>query len=179
MREARTRLPRRHLLLATLVTACVTPLQPTVDLAPGASLKAYHAFVVAPVTDASGYPFSFNVTDSLRQRIAVALLEHRLLALPAVPDTGPAPLVITSTLLGFRSGALMLGLGGGGGGGMTSMCRLASRLTDGRTGARVGDVVASEISGQGSGAPSLTPYQLLMTCAQLVADAINSKVRSK
>jgi len=161
-------------IVALLCLVACTPVRPRVSLVRGASLKTYHAFVVAPVTDATHYPFTFPVTDSLRQRLAARLEAHGLTVAETSADTagaGPA-LVITSTLNLFKSGALGIQMPTAVG---TSRCMLSSELTDGRTGQRVGEIEASEITGEDTQPRS--PFGLLMTCAQMIADEIAKQVQ--
>ena len=158
-------------IVALLCLVACTPVRPRVSLVRGASLKTYHAFVVAPVTDATHYPFTFPVTDSLRQRLASRLKTHGL-NVAETPDTAGPALVITSTLNLFKSGALGIQMPTAVG---TSRCMLSSELTDGRTGQRVGEIEASEITGEDTQPRS--PFGLLMTCAQMIADEIAKQVQ--
>ena len=55
--------------VALLFLAACSPLRPQVSLEPGVSLKSYHVVVVGPVTDLTGYPFHYDIGDSLRARL--------------------------------------------------------------------------------------------------------------
>ena len=163
--------PVKTTIVALLCLVACTPVRPRVSLVRGASLKSYHTFVVASVSDATHYPFTFPITDSLRQRIA-ARLRERGLTVAETPADPTGPLVITSTLNVFKSGSLGLQLPTAVG---TSRCMLSSELTDGRTGQRVGEIEASEITGEDS--QPMSPFRLLMLCAQMTADELTRQVR--
>jgi hypothetical protein len=145
-----------------------------VSLEPGASLKDYWFFAVAPVTDETGYPFSFSITDSLRERLVERLRSHGLPVVPLDAPTDPAApaLVITSTLQAFKGGGMVLKLPGRG----VTACVLRSELTDKRTGRRIGEIVASDVA---EGAQGVAPFQILMGCARMVADEIHRQLRRR
>ena len=153
--------------------ACA-PVRPRVSLEPGARLKDYFFFVVAPVTDETGYPFSFDIADSLRERLVARLASHGLPVVPPdAPDDPAAPaLVITSALKSFKGGAIVLKLPGRG----VTACTFRSVLTDKRTGRRVGEIVASDVV---EGAEGGTPFETLMGCARMVADEIHRQLRRR
>lgn len=142
--------------------ACLTPVRPEVSLEPGVSLKAYHVFLVAPVTDRTGAPFDLNVTDSLRQEIVDRLQYHGLQVDPKGVDTTDDMVLITSTLVSFRGMSNQMELPSPGG---DLECRLRSELRDPRTGRQLGEIVASDLGGR-------RPMIVLNECAHDVADAI-------
>jgi hypothetical protein len=155
--------------LLLCVSAC-TPVRPRVFLAPGASLKGYTVFIVGPVTDETGARFNLEVGDSLRQRIVRRLRSHGLAADTKAPEETAEPAaVITSTLVGFRGMPMWLQMSGRG----TIGCELRSVLRDAETGARIGEIVAAELSEEYS------PMNVLIQCAHDVADAIDRQVRRK
>jgi len=142
--------------------ACITPLHPVVNLEPGVSLKGYHVFLVAPVTDATGAPFDVKVTDSLQQKIVDRLQYHGLQVAPKGVDTTDDLLLITSTLILFRGMSNQMELPTPGG---DVQCKLRAELRDPRTGRRLGSIVASDLGGR-------RPLIVLAECAHDLADAI-------
>jgi hypothetical protein len=142
--------------------ACLTPVRPGVSLEPGVSLKGYHVFLVAPVTDATGAPFDLNVTDSLRQEIVDRLRSHGLQVDPQGVDTTDDLLLITSTLVFFRGMSNQMELPSPGG---DLECKLRGELRDPRTGRDLGQIVASDLGGR-------RPMIVLNECAHDLADEI-------
>jgi len=158
---------KSSILLLLCLSACA-PVHPRVLLEPGASLSGYRVFVVEPVSDETGARFDLDVTDSLRQEIADRLRSHHLtvVARPAA-DSGPPALVISSTLVGFKGMPLTLQLPGPG----ITECELSSELRDGRTGRRIGQILASDLE------EGIRPMTVLNECAHDVGDAIYRRVR--
>lgn len=149
------------------VNGC-TSLHPQVSLEPGVSLKDYHLVAIGPVTDRSGFPFDYNIGDSLRAQLGAQLLHDGVPVAPVTTDTTAPVLFVVSSLDGFKNGALAVQLPTGMG---TSRCVLSSRLMDGHSGRRLGEIVSSEISDP-EDTPVLTPQALLATCARMTADEI-------
>lgn len=158
-------------LLAALA-ACLPVRRPTVQLQPGASLRSYRIFDVGSVVDASGYPFPYDITDSLRNRLVRRLREHGLsvAAGDSAAGGGAAVLRIESRLTTFRSRGIALLFGGGPG--LGSRCELTSTLVDGASGRRLGQIRAAEDD-------VVAPFTVLMTCARMVADEIDRRVRGR
>jgi hypothetical protein len=151
-----------------LYLAACTPVHPRVTLAPGASLKGYEVFVVMPVTDGTGARFNLDVSDSLRQHLARRLRSHNLIAVTdASADTAAVAVVVTSKLVDFRGIPMWLQTPTRG----TTACELRSELWDNRTGQRLGEIVAADLSEEG------TPLFVLLQCAHDVADAIEQQLR--
>jgi hypothetical protein len=126
---------------------------------------------VGSVTDATGYPFSFKIGDSLKAQFADRLRRDGLAVINDTLGSGPVLLVVSS-LDGFKSGALAIQLPAGRG---TSRCVFSSRLADARTGRRLGEIVSSEVSDRDIG-PNRSPYSLLETCVRMTADEIKRQV---
>ncbi len=166
---------RRLTWLLAALAACLPVRRPTVELQPGASLRSYSVFDVGSVVDESGYPFPYDITDSLRSRLAKRLREHGLSV--ASGDSaavgaggGGAVLRIESRLTTFRSRGIALMFGGGPG--LGSRCELTSTLVDGASGRRLGEIRAAEDD-------VLAPFTVLTTCARMVADEIDRRVRGR
>jgi hypothetical protein len=160
--------------VVVLFLAACSPLRPQVTLEPGVSLKTYHVVVVGPVTDLSGYPFQYNIGDSLRVRLIDQLRQDGVTVAPTTTDTTVPVLFVVSSLDGFKSGALMMQVPGALG---TSRCVLSSRLMDGHSGRRLGEIVSGEVSSEDT--PQLSPAALLTTCAHLTADEIARRIKPK
>jgi len=153
--------------LLLCLIAC-TPVHPRVSLAPGASLKGYEVFVVMPVTDETGAHFNLDVSDSLQQHLARRLRSHHLIAVTdASADTAAMAVVVTSKLVEFRGIPMWLQTPTRG----TTACELRSELWDNRTGQRIGEIVAADLTEDG------TPLFVLLHCAHSVADAIEQQLR--
>jgi hypothetical protein len=147
--------------------AC-TPLRPRVSFAPGASLKGYRVFIVAPVTDETGARFNLDVSDSLRQQLVRRLRSHGLTVVTEAPeDTEMAAVVVASTLVDFRGIPMWLQVPARGATG----CELRSELRDNRTTRKIGEIVAADLSEE------FTPLMVLYHCAHDVADAIDRQLR--
>jgi hypothetical protein len=139
-----------------------------VSLAPGASLKGYRVFIVGPVTDQTGAHFNLDVADSLRQQLARRLRSHGLTAVMEAPDDSEsAALVITSALVGFRGIPMWLQVPSRG----VTGCELRSELRDYRSGHRLGEIAAAELSEE------YAPIVVLNQCAHDVADAIDRQLQ--
>lgn len=153
--------------LLLCVSAC-TPLRPRVSLAPGASLKSYHVFVVRPVTDETGARFNLDVSDSLRQQLVRRLQSHGLTVVTDdTLDTATPALVITTALVDFRGIPMWLQVPARG----TTGCELRSELRDHQTGQRIGEIVAAELGEE------RTPLIVLYECAHDMADEIDRQRR--
>jgi hypothetical protein len=145
-----------------------TPLRPRVSCEPGASLKGYQVFIVAPVTDQTGARFNLDVSDSLRQQLVRRLRSHGLTALTEAPeDTDAAAIVVASTLVDFRGIPMWLQVPSRG----VTGCELRSELRDNRSGRKIGEIVAADLSEE------FTPLMVLRHCAHDVADAIDRQLR--
>jgi hypothetical protein len=156
--------------------AACTPLRPQVSLASGASLSNYKVFVLGPVEDRTGYPFNLPIGDSVRARMAGALRSHGFTVLIHPADSsysGPA-LFLMTTVAGFKSGALTPNLPTALG---TSRCDVLTEMSDEQTGKRVGEINAAEISDQEITIQQ-SPFDLLMTCARMVANEIARRAQS-
>lgn len=162
----------KPLAIALLLVAACTPLRPQVSLAPGVSLKDYRVVVVGPVTDLSGYPFQYNVADTLRARLADRLRSKGVTVVPDTTDTTAPVLFVVSSLDGFKSGALTIQLPTAMG---TSRCAFSSRLMDGRSGRRLGEIASAEVSSEDT--QQLSPAELLATCARITADEIARRIK--
>lgn len=179
MRQGTTRSARVSYIRVKAVSALLlslaacTPLRPQVSLAPGASLKGYHVVVVGPVTDRTGYPFGYDIGDSLKAELASELRQNGLTVAPATTDTAVPVLFIVSSLDGFKSGALTLRLPSAMG---TSRCVFSSRLMDGHTGKQLGEMVSSELTDQ-EDTPALSPHALLATCVRMTAEELKRRLR--
>ena len=163
---------RRVTWLALSLAACLPVGRPSVQLEPGASLSGYRVFDVRPVVDKSGWPFPYDITDSLRNELAHRLREHGYTVTTADSTRGGgggAILGVESRLTYFQTGAAVFTLEGGPGG---TRCALTSVLMDAASGRRLGEIAATE-QDQGS------PFEVLMSCARVVADEINRRVREK
>jgi len=154
-----------------LLTTC-TPLRPEVTLEPGVSLKTYHLVAVGPVTDRSGFPFHYEVGDTLRSHFADELRKNGVRVVPVTTDTTVPVLFVVSSLDRFRSGALTPQLPSAMG---TSQCVFSTRLLDGQSGRKLGEIVSSEIVDQ-EDTPVMTPQALLFTCVRLTADEIHRRI---
>ena len=159
----------RNSAIALLLCFCAcTSIRPRVSFAPGASLKGYRVFVVAPVTDETGARFNLDVSDSLRQQLARRLRSHGLTVVTEAPEDTAAPaVVISSALVGFRGIPMWLQVPARG----TTGCELRSQLRDYQTGRRIGEIVAADL------AEEYTPMIVLIQCAHDVADAIDRQLR--
>ena len=162
---------RLHRVLPLILAgACFAPLHPIVTLEPGVSLKDYPVIVVGEVTDRSGYPFKYPVQDSVRTRIADELRHNGLHVSPVTTDTTVPILFVVSSIDKFKSGALAMQSPNAI---SSSGCTVSSRLLDGHTGRRLGEIVASEMTSEDT--PASSPFGLLMTCARMVADEIGRR----
>ena len=160
--------------LIALSAGSCTPLRPRVSLQPGVSLKSYRLVVVGPVENRTGTSFNYDVEDTLR-----ALLRERLEAnrvpLASDPTDATAPLLyLVSSLDEFRSGGItaqvaILAV-------RSPKCVLSSRLTDGASGQRLGEIVSTNLVDQGD-TPFMTPRQLLASCARLTSDEIKRRLK--
>jgi hypothetical protein len=154
--------------------AC-TPLRPRVSFAPGASLKGYRVFVVAPVADETGERFNLDVGDSLREEITRRLRSHGITAVRELPTANEGPddpvpaVIITSALIGFRGIPMWLQVPARG----VTGCELRSELRDHQTGERLGVIVAADL------AEEYSPMVMLARCAHDVADAIDRRLRGE
>ncbi len=164
---------RRLIWPLAALAACLPVRRPVVELQPGASLRSYRVFAVGPVVDESGYPFPYDITDSLSSRLVKRLREHGLSVASgdsAAGGQGGPVLRIESRLTTFRSRGIALMFGGGPG--LGSRCELTSTLVDGASGRRLGEIRAAEDD-------VLAPFTVLMTCARMVADEIDRRVRGR
>jgi len=156
-------------LLSVALGGCfLPPLRPRVHLEPGVSLTSYRVFDVGRVVDESGWPFPYEITDSLRRRLVQRLREHgyEVTVRDSAGGRGDgAVLRIESRLTAFRSGGLGFMQSG-----PRTRCWLASTLIDGSSGRRVGEIFAAEDD-------ELAPFAVLMRCARIVADEIDRRVR--
>jgi hypothetical protein len=159
------------LIVLSLLAAC-SPLRPQVTLEPGVSLRAYRVVVVGPVTDLTGYPFQYNVGDSLRAELADRLRNDGIAVAPDTTDTTVPVLFVVSSLDGFKSGALAMRLPTAMG---TSRCAFSSRLMDGHSGRRLGEIVSAEVSSDDT--PQRSPAGLLATCARMTADELARRLK--
>ncbi|HUL48877.1 MAG TPA: hypothetical protein VLT79_02560 [Gemmatimonadales bacterium] len=159
------------IVLAGLI-AC-TPLRPQVSLEPGVSLKSYHVVAIGPVEDRSGYPFHYPIGDSLHVRLVDALEQDEVPIVSTNTDTTVPVLFVVSSLDRFKNGALNVALPSSLG---TSECVFSSRLLDGHTGRRLGEIVSSEIIDP-EDTPRITPQQLLTTCTQITADELKRRLK--
>ncbi len=166
-------MPRRRQRLIWLLSAlglgaaCLPVRRPSVHLEPGVALATYRAFEVGAVTDESGWPFPYDVTDSLRSRLVARLREHGYTVVTP-GDSGVASVLrIESRLTAFRSGGRGLT-----GEGPRTRCRLTSALFDRATHRRLGEIRAAEDD-------ELPPFMVLMTCARMVADEIDRRARGR
>lgn len=144
-------------------------MRPSVDLEPGASLTAYRMFEVGPVKDESDwrFPEDYDIADSLRSRI-VARLRERGHALVTPKDSAAVGVLrVESRLTFFRSGGWGLMHEG-----PRTRCRLTSVLIDRATGRRIGEIRAADDD-------ELPPFMVLMTCARMVADEIDRRLRGR
>jgi hypothetical protein len=157
-----------------LFLAACSPLRPQVTLEPGVSLKTYHVVVVGPVTDLTGYPFHYDIGDTLRSRLIDELRQQGVTVAPTTTDTTVPVLFVVSSLDGFKSGSLMMQLPGAMG---TSRCVLSSRLMDGHSGRRLGEIVSGELTSDDT--QQMSPTALLTTCAHLTADEIARRIKRK
>ena len=164
------RLPALLVLLS--LGACLAPLRPIVSLEPGVSLKGYHVVVVGPVTDRSGYPFRYPMQDSVRARIVDELRQKGLKVASVNTDTAAPVLFVVSSVDRFKSGALAVQSPNAVG---SSGCTVSSRLMDGHSGKRLGEIVASELTDPDD-TQAMSPFALLMTCARMVADEIGHQL---
>jgi len=154
--------------LVALLSAC-TPIRPVVELTTGAKLEDYHAFEVAPVTDASGYTlFPWPIEDSLRLRI-VEQLQHRKMKVvtPDTDSTEAGVLVLKGNLEFFRSGAPNIREPQTR---ISSRCRFVLYMIDKQTGGRVGRIQSAEDE-------VYQPFQVLMQCARLTVDELARRVK--
>lgn len=130
-------------LLSAALGGCFLPaLRPQVHLEPGVSLTSYRVFEVGRVVDESGWPFPYDITDSLRSRLVQRLRDHGYEATVRDSARGRedgAVLRIESRLTGFRSGGMGFMRSG-----PRTRCWFASTLIDGPSGRRVGEIVAAE-----------------------------------
>jgi hypothetical protein len=139
-----------------------------VSLAPGASLKSYHVFVVRPVTDETGARFNLDVSDSLRQQLVRRPQSHGLTVVTDdTLDRATPALVITTALVDFRGIPMWLQVPARG----TTGCELRSELRDHQTGQRIGEIVAAELGEE------RTPLIVLYECAHDMADEIDRQRR--
>jgi hypothetical protein len=154
--------------LLVALAACLPVRRPDVALASGAALASYRVFDVTPVIDETGYRFPYDITDSLRGRLVQRLREKGFIV-AARDSAGGAVLRIESRLTSFRSGGgIALTLGGPG----STRCGLTSTLVDGASGRWLGEIRAEEDD-------NLAPFTVLMTCARMVADEIDRRVRGR
>ena len=156
--------------LLLLLSGCLAPLKPIVSLEPGVSLKDYRVVVVGAVTDRSGYPFKYKVEDSVRARLVDQLRKDGLTLAPDTTNTAAPILFVVTSIDKFKSGALALQSPNAI---SSSGCTVSSRLLDGHTGRRLGEIVASELSSDDTQPTS--PFGLLMTCARMVAEEIGRR----
>ena len=158
---------RRLIAVLSALAACLPVRRPSVELEPGVSLAGYRAIDVGAVEDDSGwrFPEGYEVDDSLRSRL-VARLHERGLPL-ALPDSARVSgvLRLDTRLTFFRSGGFGLMMEG-----PRTRCRLGSVLSDGATGRRLGEIRAADDD-------ELPPVMVLMTCARMVADEVDRRVR--
>ena len=159
---------RNSVIALLLCFSACRPLRPRVSLAPGASLKPYHVFVVRPVTDRTGAHFNLDVSDSLQQQLARRLRSHGLTVVTdSAGDTTAAALVIITSLVDFRGIPMWLQVPSRG----TTGCELRSELRDHETGRRIGEIVAAELGEE------RTPLMVLFECAHDMADEIDRQRR--
>jgi hypothetical protein len=149
--------------------ACLPVRRPSVELEPDASLTSYRMFDVGPVRDESGwrFPEEYEITDSLRSRLVERLRERGLTIAPHDSTRGAGVLRIESRLTFFRSGGFGLMMEG-----PRTRCRLTSVLSDGATGRRLGEIRAAQDD-------ELPPFMVLMSCARMVVDEIDRRVRGR
>jgi hypothetical protein len=157
-----------------LFLAACSPLRPQVSLEPGVSLKSYHVVVVGPVTDLTGYPFHYDIGDTLRARLIDELRQQGVTVAPTTTDTTVPVLFVVSSLDAFKSGSLTIQLPGAMG---TSRCALSSRLMDGHSGRRLGEMASGEVTSDDT--QQMSPMALLTTCARLTADEIARRIKPK
>ena len=143
--------------------AACTPVRPQLTLEPGASLKGYEVFVVAPVINETGEHFNVDVTDSLREHLAERLRSNGFVVMldPAQDTIHPA-IVVTAALVGFRGLPFMVQVPTPG----APACELHALLTDRRSGQRIGRVAAAVLE------EHWAPLTILTACAHDVGDAI-------
>jgi hypothetical protein len=160
------------IIVSSALVAC-QPLRPQVSLEPGVSLKSYHLVAVGPVQDRSGYPFNYPIGDTLHVRLKDALQQDGVPLVSTGSDTTAPILFVVSSLDRFKNGALNVALPSSLG---TSECVFSSRLLDGHSGRRLGEIVSSEIIDP-EDTQRITPQQLLTTCARLTADELERRLK--
>jgi hypothetical protein len=156
-------------LTLVVLAGCLPVRRPSVHLEPGASLASYRAFEVTPVKDESGwsFPLDYEIADSLRSRVAGRLRELGYTVVSSRDTATAGVLRIDSRLTAFRSGGMGLMLEG-----PRTRCRFTSTLLDRATLRRIGEIYAEADD-------ELPPFMVLMSCARMVADEIDRRVRGR